>query len=461
MKKIIQAIEAYQMLAAGDLVVVGLSGGADSVALTYALQRFGANVIAVHINHMLRGEESERDEVFVRKFCEEQNIPCAVYRVDISEKAKESKVSVETAGREWRYRIFFEEARKYGAKVATAHTLSDQTETMLFRLARGSGMRGLCGIAPISTQQGITVIRPLIGMSRAEIEDFCRRYGISYVTDSTNEEDDYVRNRIRHHIVTVLKEINPQTETHFGVTAKQLSLDESYLSQTAAKAYGNCKEGRGLSAEKLLLLHPAMRSRVVTLFLDELGINADAVMLDRIFNLLQRQTYQQGDKRYGEVSLPGKRELLLRGGILFLSQSESDAVFPSELGRVLESGAEGRFEMPSGQVWIFSRIDTKPIQKVHKNLFFFCLDYDKIIGVLTCRGRLPGDRITISGRGISKTVKKWMNEAGVPVDEREKRFVLADDEGVLMVEGLGIAGRAAVTDSTRHFLIVKTPDGVK
>ncbi len=455
MKKIISAIKAYDMLTPGEQVIVGLSGGADSVLLTYALYQYGAKVTAVHVNHMLRGEESMRDEMFAKQFCAQYGIPCLVFREDITAQASKDKVSIETAGRDCRYRIFLSEAKKRGAKIATAHTLSDQAETMLFRLARGSGISGLCGILPVREREGCVLIRPLLELSRKEVERCLAAYGLSYVTDSSNLENDYVRNRIRHQVIPVLQEINAAAERHFGESAKSLSEDADYLNTQAQMAYHSCcREGK-LSADALLSLHPAMQSRVLICYLEQYGIQTDRLMLQRIDALLQRQRLPQTDKRYGAVSLPGERDLLLRGGTLFIKDKQDAFCFPTDLQRALSEGKELRYEMPSGGCFIFSQSDTKPIQNVHKNLFFFCLDYDKIKGVLTCRGRMPGDRLCIAGRCVTKTLKKWMNETDVPITEREKRFVLADDEGVVFAEGLGCAQRVAVDESTRHFLTIK------
>ncbi len=459
MKKITRFINSHDMLKPGDAVVVGLSGGADSVLLTYVLYQYGAKVTAVHINHMLRGEESLRDEAFVKQFCAQYDIPCLVYREDIAARARKEGCSEETAGRAYRYRVFLSEAKKRNARVATAHTLSDQTETMLFRLARGSGLEGLCGILPVREQDGVILIRPLLELSRDEVEQACAAYRLSYVTDSSNASDMYARNRIRHHVIPVLKEINTRTQEHFGQTAKLLCADMDYMKQEAQKAYALCQTQNALSAQELLKLHPAIQSRVFVLFLQEKGITADALMLKRITDLLQKQMLPQSDQRYGSVSLPKGKVLLLRGERLYLSDGKSNApVFPEGISKALMMGETVRYRMPSGRCWIFSQSDTKPIQKIHKNLFFFCLDYDKIKGVPICRGRIPADRITIYPRGVTKTVKKWMNEENIPIDERESRFLLADDAGVFFAEGLGIAQRVAVDDSTRHFLIIKTAD---
>lgn len=457
------------MLSPGDSIVVGLSGGADSVALTHFLHQYGVNVTAVHVNHMLRGNESMRDEAFVQSFCREWEIPCIVRQVDVARLAVESGQSIETAGRICRYRIFAEEAKKLGAKIATAHTLSDQAETILFRLARGSGIKGLCGIPPVRfTENGIPVIRPLISTSREQVEDYCRRHALAYVTDSSNLEDAYARNLIRHQVMPVLTELNSAALEHFGNTAEVLSLEEDYLSQTACAAYEECRtqDGEGISAEAVNRLHTAVRRRVLSLLLSRHGVTPDGSMLSRIESLAGRQLREQIDKRYGEVSLPNGKVCLLRNGVLTIRRSESgEVLFPQIMTLSdFEIPYQTVYRMPSGKCWEFTFLkrsgtevinDIHPKQNVHRNVLFFCLDYDKIRGKLICRGRLPGDCMTIAGRGVTKTVKKWMNEAGVPVWERANRFLLADEDGVVLVEGLGTAARAAADEHTVRFLTVR------
>ena len=185
MKTITQDIKLHRLLEKGEPVVVGLSGGADSVMLTHLLHQYGAKVFAVHINHQLRGEESMRDERFVKAFCEKLSIPCTVHRAEVSALAQSERIGLEIAGRKIRYRIFAKEAQKHGAVVATAHTLSDQAETVLFRLARGSGLKGLSGIPSVRTDEnGEETLVPAVlcivpDELPADMQDVCASYTVS------------------------------------------------------------------------------------------------------------------------------------------------------------------------------------------------------------------------------------------------------------------------------------------
>ncbi len=455
MKTITQVIDRYHMIEPGEKVIVGFSGGPDSVVLLHFLYRFGADVLAVHINHLLRGEESMRDEQFVKEFCAAYAIPLKVHRVDVAAISKEKKIGLEQAGREVRYRIFAQEAHKIHAKIATAHTLSDQAETILYRLARGSGMRGLCGIPPVRMMEdGGMIIRPLLETSREQIERYCKEHKLPFVIDSSNLEEVYARNIIRRRVIPALEQVNDATQLHLAAAAQSFVVDEDYLSEQAKSAYAQCRQQDGLSVDRLLLLHPAIQIRVKGLFLEQNGIAPDRKILERLTQLAERLNRTEPDKRYGSISLPEGKECLLRGGKLLIVGKSAVGMFPGEL----KLTGNDAYKMPSGKKWSFFISLTKPTQNVHKNFYYFCLDYDKIKGVINCRGRMPGDSLKITPRNITKTVKKWMNEENVPLQIRQNLFVLTDEEGVLMVEGLGVAMRVAASDQTKHFLIIKCVD---
>ena len=207
LKKIIATIEKYGMLNDVRKVTVALSGGADSVCLLSVLNelkdKYGYALSAVHVNHQLRGDESERDERFTVKLCEQFSVPITVERIDVKALSEEKKESIELVARNARYDLF--KTVGDGGVVATAHTADDNLETVLYNTIRGSGLKGICGIPP----KRDIFIRPLILTTRKAIEEYCALKNIKYVTDSTNLEDCYTRNKIRHNVIPVLKEINP------------------------------------------------------------------------------------------------------------------------------------------------------------------------------------------------------------------------------------------------------------
>ena len=207
------AIKKYDLLSGGDSVIIALSGGADSVTLLSVLnsikEKYNLKLYAAHLNHGIRGEEADNDEKFCKVLCENYNVQLFVKHIDVPKLCTEQKISAELCGRNERYKFFDELSAKLNAKVATAHTASDNAETLLFNLCRGSSLAGAAAIPP---KRG-NIIRPLITLTRNEIESYCAENSLSYVTDSTNMSDSYTRNKIRHKVIPALKEVNPQAES--------------------------------------------------------------------------------------------------------------------------------------------------------------------------------------------------------------------------------------------------------
>ena len=233
-QKVISTIKKYNMIKKGDSIVIGISGGADSVCLALVLNElkneFQLDLKAVHINHNLRGEESKRDMIFCKEFCEKLNIPIKIYDFDVSAMAKQQKLGVEEFARNLRYECFANQAGENG-KIATAHNLDDVAETLIFNITRGTSVNGLASI-PAKREN---IIRPLIEVSRKEIEEYLASKCQRFVTDSTNLTDEYTRNKIRHNVIPVLKEINPSF-LQSVLRLKEISENQSdYFCKKASK----------------------------------------------------------------------------------------------------------------------------------------------------------------------------------------------------------------------------------
>ena len=228
--KVFKTIQKYHMLSSEDVVLVALSGGADSMALLYFLYKnCNYKLYAAHINHNLRGEESDGDEEFVKTCCKNLKIELFILNADVKIEAQCKGFSIEQAARSIRYDFLEKTAEGLHAKIATAHTLSDNMETVLFNLVRGTGIKGLCGIPPVRNN----IIRPLLECTRAEIEEYCAKNNLSYVIDSTNTDTKYNRNFIRHKIIPALYQINPSFDIGVNRLTEGLRNDEDYLSELA------------------------------------------------------------------------------------------------------------------------------------------------------------------------------------------------------------------------------------
>jgi tRNA(Ile)-lysidine synthase len=438
LEKVTKAISMYGMVTNGDSIYVGLSGGADSVSLLVALnelkEHYGISLQAIHINHQLRGEESLRDENFCISLCERLSIPLQVERIDVKGYCKEHKVSTEEGARILRYEVF---KKLSNGKIATAHTLSDNCETMLYNLTRGAGTKGLMGIPPTRDN----IIRPLILCTRQEVEEFLKVRGFSFVVDSTNLSDDYTRNKIRHNVIPTLKGINPQFESKVFDTISILSEDNSYIDGIANKLYEDniSKDGKTLNVD-LRKYHNAIKHRCIAkLFKD----NALTYSHERILLIAQNI------ERDGKVNVTRDVYCVSKSGIVSIMDIPSKCTTPTDMFIELKINGITNF---GNKV-----IETKLLEKIgfiHKKLTYYILDYDKIQGETHLRGRVFGDKIQLKGRGFTSSVKKLINE-NIPKDCRENLCFIQDDLGLIFMERLGVAQRVSCDKNTKRYLTIK------
>ncbi|MBQ2847997.1 MAG: tRNA lysidine(34) synthetase TilS [Clostridia bacterium] len=425
--KVKAVIEKYNMLPEGSTVVVAVSGGSDSMVLLNVLnalkEEYSINLCAAHVNHGLRGENADRDERFVAEKCAEMNIELNILKADVSGKAKESGMSIEECGRKIRYDFF--NSLGDNIIIATAHNLSDRAETFLFNFARGSALRGLCSIPAVRDN----IIRPLIDCSKEEIISFCEENAVEYVTDETNSDVVYSRNRIRHNIVSQFKEINPSFEKSAMRCINSLNEDEMYLRSLACELAENLKKDGGYDTKKLLQSPvPILKRAVIKIVEENTGITPGYRSLERIIGLL---------KESGSLQINGGVTVRVRRGVLD---------FPSECDVTGDVSLE---------IQTVNIKETNNLQNFSNQDLEYFLDYDKIHGKIFARGRQAGDKITLVSRNCTKSLKKLFNELSVPPEKRDSVAVVADDNGLLILEGIGVDKRAAVTKETEKIMIVK------
>ena len=435
-------------LVRGCHVVVGFSGGADSVSLLHYLwqnrQRLELTVEAVHLNHTLRGEESGRDEEFVRGFCRERGIPLTLRRADIAGLARERGLSLEACGREERYRLFEEAAEaarqrlpEGRIRIVTAHTLSDDLETVLFRMARGTGLDGLCGIP----EQRGEIIRPLLRCTREMVEEYCRRCGLSFVEDSTNRDPRYARNRIRLEVVPALRQINDGAEENLLRQRQELEADRDYLEQQTDVLLQAARREEGLDTAPLAAAHDALLWRSCVRMLRQEGLPVDRKNVLALAELIRAGQ--------GRLELqPGSFFTVRRG--LLRPERTTEVIFPAVSVPAAPLADGMRREVTIEQIicldnlprrqekklWlqVITAKDWINLQKVYENLLFFAVDYDTIIGSLNFRPRQAGDVLAQPSRG-GRTLKKLFSEKGLTALERQTRLVAADDGSVFWAEG--------------------------
>ena len=433
MEKIfLDALERFSLLeSAKGSVTVALSGGADSCALLHLFlkhkEQLNITVKAAHLNHLIRGDEAFRDEEFVKKLCEKYGVELFVGREDVPKYAAQNGISIELAARKLRYE--FLESVCDGV-VATAHTASDNLETLIFNLVRGSALKGLCGIPP----KRDIFIRPIIMFTRAQIEEYCEKNGIDYITDSTNLCDDYTRNKIRHKIVPLLKELNPSVENSVLKTSVALKeFDDVITLETENLFYESKLENGGLSVKTLKEYQPAIIKNVIKHYCKSVNpeIELENVHIEGIYIAILNT---------GKINLPKNYFAVVKDGVL---QILADVEVAQNTPKYVVDIAETENKL------------FQNTKNVNNLLLKNSLDCDKIIGKLVIRTRKAGDKLRLLNRGCTKTLNALYNEYRIPVEQREILPVISDDGGVVWIHGIGIAQRCAVTDKTKRIFNIE------
>ena len=400
LNKLMAFIRQYELVSPGDRVVCAVSGGADSVALLFGLyllkDKLGIALEAAHFNHHLRGEESNRDEDFVRALCDRYDIPLHLGEGSVTAGEK----GLEAAARDARYAFL----RSINGKIATAHTADDNAETVLMHLVRGTGLKGLGGIMPVNGN----VIRPMLNVTRSDVESFLQEWCLDHIEDSSNESDAFLRNRIRHHVMPLLKQENPKLAENLSKMALRLREDEILLS-----AQANFETLPRV--ESLKTMPPALRCRTLERFLKESGVKEPE---DAHIALAEALVFS--DKPSARASFPG--------GVTIVRKYDTLAVLPEEEPRKM-------LALPC------------PGQVLYGGLLVTCTPAEEIIntpdiftviprGELTLAPRRSGDRIRLSGG--TKSLKKLFIDRKIPASQRGNIPVLRDESGVLGVYTIGV-----------------------
>lgn len=392
-------LRAYHMVSPGDRVICALSGGGDSVALTFALyllkDKLGITLEAAHFNHHLRGEESDRDEQFVRSFCHQYGIPLHLGGAEVQTGPK----GLEASARAARYGFL----RSLPGKIATAHTADDNAETVLMHLVRGTGLKGLGGITPVSG----TVIRPMLLITRREVEDFLAEYALLHVEDSSNGSDAFLRNRIRHGVMPLLKGENPRISENLSRMALRLRLDEACLSEDLPV---------DPTVSQLREMHPARRSRCLEKILMESGFSEPE---DSHISLMESLVFS--DKPSARANFPG--DLVIGRSYEQLEIQGGENPLPDQ-----ELSCPGTLEFPR----LGLRVVCTPAQDLKKKYDCFTVFPQ---GKILVGPRRPGDAIHLSGG--TKSLKKWMIDHKIPASRRMHIPVIRDERGILGAYGIG------------------------
>ncbi len=419
-------------------ILAAFSGGADSSLMLWLLHDWCREndflLSAAHVNHGIRGEEAIRDRDFCSRICEKLGIELFVLNADVPAIAKETGKSIESAARDVRYDFFDEVMEKNQIPIlATAHNADDNLETVLFRIARGTGLRGLCGIPPVrELGGGRCVIRPILRLTKEQVHDICAEVGIEYVYDSTNSEETYTRNSIRASVVPILRAINPDVGGASVRMCESLREDLLYL-DSAAEEY--LKKEECAKIDELVLLERPVFFRVMShLYGKENDAMLEGVHLDSLYELVRKS------REHSSLSLPGGKRAVIEGGRL-LFEKESKSAEKTTVSMDEMTLSEGENVFGDYILLLESMSSTEPshstpqIQKEKENIYkLFTQVYfesDKIKGRLRVRCRKNGDKIR-SG-GMSKDVRKLFSEKKLGLDKRPSYPIVCDDEGIVFI----------------------------
>ena len=426
-------IDKHRLLSASDKVLVGLSGGADSVALLSVLVKLGYTCIALHCNFHLRGEESVRDEKFAQAFADKLHVPFCKIDFKTEQYAHENHLSIEMAARELRY-AWFEDMRirLQAQAIAVAHHRDDSIETLLMNLVRGSGIRGLVGIRPRNQY----VIRPLLGVSRKEILAWLEEQQYTYVTDSTNLSDAYTRNFIRLRVLPLLEEINPSVRQTLSRTADHLSAAETIYLSVLEKARQELWIKDKLSIEKLMQ-YPSPETILYEL-LQPFGFSRQVA--SDVFRSLEGES--------GKVFYSDSYRLVKDREYLLLSKREQ--ILPITYTYPLEAG---QWQAPFSFSFEMIQKDADFAFQVSKDIAYF--DADKLDSVLQLRRWQQGDWFIPFGMKGRKKVSDYFSDHKFTLEQKENAWLLYSGQSVIWLIGERSDNRFRVSADTKRILIVK------
>ncbi|MDE6025854.1 MAG: tRNA lysidine(34) synthetase TilS [Lachnospiraceae bacterium] len=449
-------IDEYNMLSDTEGLVVGISGGADSVCLMLALCRLAGDygikkehIYGVHINHMLRGTEADRDELFVKELCSRLEVCCVVFKKDISAYAKELGCSVEEAGRAYRY-MCFEDIRKKNKKykIAVAHNKGDMAETVIFNILRGSGLKGLSGIAPVRDN----IIRPLLDSTRNEIEAYLDECNQGFCNDSTNDSTHYDRNKIRHNIIPQMEAINSNAISHICDVAEEAQKSYRFIHDEALKhvveksANNNLEKSisidiENIQKEDIVLLEHIVREAIIEVAGKQKDINRKHI--NSVVDLIYNETGKQVILPYNIVARKSYDKLMISNEAADRQRYD------------IEISGQGTYAVPGHGSLTVTCLKKDDITEVSKKIYTKMVDYGKIHGKFCIRAPEAGDYIIIDGMGNSKKLSRVFIDSKIDRNLRDTWPVVACGSEIIWAVGLRYNADYKIDDDTQDVLCME------
>lgn len=458
-QEVMDTILRHGMINKGDRILAAVSGGADSVCMLHILntikKSMGFEIYCAHLNHCLRGDDADSDEKFVVDLCERLNIPVFCKSVDVAALANEKKLTTEEAGRLARYDFFRELSVKHKInKTATAHNKDDNAETVLMRIIRGTGTDGLKGIAYVRDDG---VIRPILDVSRADIEEYCRGNNLDFCTDATNADNEYTRNKIRNQLIPFIEQnFNSNIKDSLCRLSDNAAEDADFLNSYARRLYNRlCNPLPGgspvtLHIESIMMADKGIVSRLLKIAADEAkrGIRLEKKHIDDLFNLMTKQTG-------ASIDLPGGIEASVQYGWLsFVDKNNVVEVKEQSEGFFTEISPLQTVYVEAVGKSISLRIENAKEYKCKVNET--AISYDLIEGkMLFLRNRRTGDRIVWFPDGRTKKIKNILIDAKIPKHDRDRIPLLCTGDEVIAVVGSRVSEKYKVTKETERALVIE------
>jgi len=435
-------VKEYHMLSEQDKVIVGVSGGADSICLLFMLlklqKEMGFSIAAVHVHHGIRGEGADADERYVKEICAKQEVELFCFHENVPEYVRMTGCTEEEAGRNIRREIFEKVLKEQSAtKIALAHHMNDNVETFLWNLCRGTGFTGLGAIRPVADEY----IRPLLCLKREEIEEYLREQGIGYCVDETNSQDDYTRNRIRNHIVPYLEEcVNTQAVSHIAETIENIRIFNEYVEKEVEKYVKSCVVCQDnkyiLNKKEYEKIPEIFRKNVIYECLAKAaGMKRDieSVHVSSVEMLLDKQVGKKIDLPYG------MQAFRIYEGV--------------EIFRRTDVGGEKNIlksDMPDVKIRVFER--TSEMVTFPEKTYTKWFDYDIIKCTVEIRHRESGDYIAINKNGKTQKLKQYFINEKIPQNIRDKIWLVADGQEIMWIVGYRQNQMYQTTDKTTKIM---------
>ncbi len=446
LEKVKTTIKKHNMISSGDRIVVGFSGGPDSLCLLNILlelkDEYNLFICAAHINHLIRGDEAKRDEDFARKFCEINNIDFFLKTEDVNSLAKKMKMSSEEAGRKVRYDFFNEVSSKVSAnKIALAHNLNDNGETIIMRILRGTSLSGLSGIAP----KRENIIRPLIDCSRKEIESYCMKHNLNPVIDSTNLEEVYTRNKIRLNIIPYIENnFNKNILKNLHYNSNIVRDEENLINYYSKQEVLNITVKNGYNIERFNNLHIAMRRRVLRNIIKEKIGNLNGIEYKHIETIID---FLKNPKSGKKIDIKKGLVLAIDYDVFNMYKESKTKVLKNISHNILNG------EITINDYKIKASIISKEEYKDRFNTI--CFDFDKIKGEVLVRYRENGDYIYPKGLKGRKKLKDLFIDMKVPRDIRDSIPIIAIEKEVLIIPNIKTTSSYSIDNNTKNILKIE------